>query len=142
VNRIDDLIIKGKLKKTTFSDDMVKKEFELCKCDLEDARISFMEQRYKWSTIQGYYSIFHAIRALIFRAGYREESHTALKIAFDELYIKSKKLDKIIYETLERGMMLRENADYKGSFSEQGANFLIKNVELSIKKIEEFLSTV
>ena len=43
--------------------------------------MSCEKKNYKWAIIQAYYSIFHGTRALLFKAGYREESHFALKIA-------------------------------------------------------------
>ena len=94
---------------------------------------------YKWATIQAYYSIFHGTRALLFKAGYREESHIALKVALKELYIDNELLDKEIYKTLESGMDLREMADYKESFSQGAAGSLINRVEKSLEKIEEYL---
>lgn len=58
---------------------MIIKELEVGKKDLLAAISSFKLGNYKWATIQAYYSIFHGVRALIFKAGYREESHIALK---------------------------------------------------------------
>lgn len=74
-----------------------------------------------------------------FKAGYREESHFALKIALKELYIDNGLLDKEIYKTLESGMDLRELADYKESFSQVAAESLINRVENSMGKIEDHL---
>jgi len=139
MSRFEDFIKKGKLKKIQFSGDMVEKEFKIGKEDLEDAKFSFREGKYKWATIQSYYALYHMIRSLVFKAGYREESHVALKIAFEELYIKTGMVGKYIYNTFERGMILRENADYKGTFSQESAEALLKNVEKSVSDIEKII---
>lgn len=136
---IDDLLKKGKLKQGNFSDEMCTKEYSIAKNDLETAKASFEMESYKWATIQAYYAIFHAVRALIFKSGYREESHTALKLAFKELYIDTQTLNQNVYVTLERGMNLREMADYKENYSQSGAGNLIEMVVESLKEIEKEL---
>lgn len=78
---IEDLTSKGKLKSARLSDEMVKKEFEAGKKDFSSAQASFDSSNFKWATIQAYYAIFHAARALLYKNGYREESHVALKLA-------------------------------------------------------------
>ncbi len=92
---------------------MILKELNVGRNDFKTAEKSIMDKNYKGATIQAYYAIFHAVRALLFKAGYREESHFALKVAFRML--------KDVFNTLERGMNLREMADYKETFSENGA---------------------
>lgn len=136
---IDDLINKGKLKRGTYSDDMCKKEYNVGKKDLEAANISYEAENYKWATIQAYYAIFHGVRALLYRSGYREESHVALKLAFNELYINTGILTQNVYKALERGMNLREMADYKENYSQSGASNLIEMVVEGLKEIEKEL---
>ena len=46
---------------------LVLKEIEGAKSDLETARKSLQDGNFKWAIIQGYYSIFHAARALDLR---------------------------------------------------------------------------
>jgi len=136
MNKLDDLVRRGKLKKISISKDMYEKEFSIAGKDLDSAKNSYDFQNYKWATIQAYYAIFHAVRALVFKSGYREESHTALKTALKELYISSEVLPISIYNAFERGMDLREMADYKETYSQNGAESLIKSVDEAIKLIE------
>jgi uncharacterized protein (UPF0332 family) len=65
---------------------LVLKEIEAARSDLVDARESLERNKFKWATIQGYYSMFHSARALLFEKGYREKSHYALLIALRELF--------------------------------------------------------
>ncbi len=139
MSKISDLVKAGKLKKGIYSDEMCKKEYSVAKKDLEAAESSYETENYKWATIQAYYSIFHGVRSLVYKAGYREESHSALKLAFKELYIDNRILSQDVYNTLERGMGLREMADYKESYSQNGAGNLIEMVEKGLVEIEEEL---
>lgn len=138
---IDDLIQKGKLKKGTYSEEMCKKEYSVANKDLEAAKSSFETENYKWATIQAYYAIFHGIRALVYRSGYREESHVALKLVFKELYIETNILSVDVYTTLERGMNLREMADYKESYSQSSASNLIEMVVKGLAEIKKELES-
>jgi uncharacterized protein (UPF0332 family) len=54
--------------------------------DLQDAQDSVQNNKFKWATIQGYYSMFHTMRALLFSKDYREKSHYALLLAIRELF--------------------------------------------------------
>ncbi|MCD5414706.1 MAG: HEPN domain-containing protein [Clostridiales bacterium] len=136
---LDDLINRGKIKKVSISEEMYLKEFSVGMKDLNTAVETFEFGNYKWATIQAYYAIFHGVRAMLFKAGYREESHAALKKAFDEIYVKTDRIDAIVLETLRRGMNLREMADYKDKYSKSGAENLLKNVEISMKKLKDLL---
>jgi uncharacterized protein (UPF0332 family) len=136
---MENFINRGKLKKATISNEMVLKEFRIGEKDLKSAKETFEMKNYKWATIQAYYGIYHGIRALLFKSGYREESHIALRIAFKELYIDTKIFEVSVYKTLQRGMELRELADYKESFSENGADQLITNTDKALIKIQEYL---
>jgi len=51
---------------------LVKKELSIAKNDLSDAKAGYESERYKWSTIQAYYAMFHAARALIYSQGQRD----------------------------------------------------------------------
>jgi uncharacterized protein (UPF0332 family) len=140
MGKVDDFLKSGKLKKANFPAEMVGKELSIGKKDLAAAKDSFKLENYKWATIQSYYGIFHAVRALLFKAGYREESHTALKAALKELYIDTQLIATKVYQVFERGLDLRELADYKETFSKVGAESLINGVEEAILLIDEYLS--
>ena len=139
MNKVDELINKGKLKRAVISKEMYLKEFNISGKDLSAAKKSFEDENYKWATIQAYYAIFHAVRALIYKTGLREESHTALKTALKELYVNTGIIPLKVYTTFERGMDLREMADYKETYSKNGAENLITDVEKAIEEISLYI---
>lgn len=139
LSKVDELISKGKLKRAVISKEMYEKEFNISGKDLSAAKKSFDDENYKWATIQAYYAIFHAIRAMIYMAGIREESHAALKSAFKELYVDTGIASAKVYSTFERGMDLREMADYKETYSKSGAEALISDVKKAIEEISLYM---
>jgi uncharacterized protein (UPF0332 family) len=54
---------------------LILKEIEGAISDLEEAKDSLSRKKFKWAIIQGYYSMFHAARALVYSEGFREKSH-------------------------------------------------------------------
>jgi uncharacterized protein (UPF0332 family) len=73
--------------------------------------------------------MFHIARALIYAKKYREKSHYCLVVALEHLYVERGVLEKGFVENLMIGKEMRESADYRSSFSREGAENLIKAAE-------------
>lgn len=116
---------------------LVLKEIKGAKSDLETARKSLQDKNFKWATIQGYYSIFHAARALLYSKGFREKSHYALFVAIRELF--RDELDLSLIQGFEDAMNLRQTADYGLTFSEEGAIDVIETAEKFLLTTKEVL---
>ncbi|MBU7047818.1 MAG: HEPN domain-containing protein [Theionarchaea archaeon] len=101
-----------RLIKIQISDEMITKEIGSAEYDLHQAEESFLKGDFKWSSIQAYYSMFHAVRALILRKGYREKSHYCLLVALRELYVKTEEVDSEFADNFEVSMNFRKEADY------------------------------
>ena len=120
---------KGRLKKFPQAAGLAPAELEQAAADLMAARQSLAQGSYKWASIQAYYAMFHAARALVYKAGLRERSHHCLQYALRELYVKTKQLDVRLVESLQLAKVLRENADYYGRFSSDSAGQLVNDAE-------------
>jgi uncharacterized protein (UPF0332 family) len=116
---------------------LVAKEVAAANADLKDAKESLSLKKFKWATIQGYYSIFHSARALLFKKGYREKSHHALLVAIRELYIIE--IERSLILEFEHSMYLRQEADYGQKFSENGAQDVIGTAEKMFERTKAVL---
>jgi uncharacterized protein (UPF0332 family) len=116
---------------------LVLKEIAAAKSDLKDAKESIERKKFKWATIQSYYSMFHSARALLFEKGYREKSHYALLVAIREFYPDD--IEHSLVREFEHGMYLRQEADYGLKFSENGAMDVIETAERFLKKAAAIL---
>ena len=123
---VDDYLKSNRLKRASMAAEMICKELRVGMEDMAEAEHGLERGAYKWATIQAYYAVFHAMRALLYLAGFREESHLALKGAIRELYFDQGKISEEAFRALERGMELREMADYKATFSEETARWLVE----------------
>jgi uncharacterized protein (UPF0332 family) len=120
--------------------DLVRKELSIAQSDLTEARAGLENQKYKWSTIQGYYAMFHAARALIYSRGYREKSHYCLAIAMRALFVDEGLMEAQSVRDFLNAMNLREAADYEAEFSESGARAVISAAERFIEKAAAVLN--
>ncbi len=99
-----------------------------------DAKTGYEIGRYKWATIQAYYAMFHAAKALLYSVEYREKSHHCLAVALSALFVKSQRLDAKSIRDFLNAMNLRDEADYKSTFSKEGAAAVIASAERFIEK--------
>jgi len=83
---------RGKIRVFSRGKALVDKEIRTARSDLEEAQESFRRVKYKWSTVQSYYSMFHSARALVYDKNYRERSHYCLIVALKALYVQTKQL--------------------------------------------------
>lgn len=138
-SRFQRLVAERRLVKARISADMVRREVEAAESDLRDAHDSLEQGGFKWATIQGYYSMFHGARALLYRRGYREKSHAALLAAIRELY--SGELERSMVDGFEEAMNLRQEADYGLKFSEAGAAETVEGAERFLGRVKELLES-
>lgn len=134
MNDFEKCLKERRILKIDASNEMIKKEIEGAKYDLSSAEESLNDEDYKWASVQAYYSMFHAAKALVLKKGYREKSHYCLLIALRELYVKSKELNAEFAENFEIGMDIRHEADYALTFDEESAKIAIGNAGKFLKK--------
>lgn len=125
---------KGKIVSFPKGKELVEKELAVARSDLLDAKAGYENQRYKWSTIQAYYVMFHAARSLIYSRGYREKSHYCLAVALRALFVEENQLEAKFVRDLLNAMNLREAADYEAEFSVDGAKAVITSAERFIER--------
>lgn len=116
----------------------VKREIDEAKNDLESAKISLIETNYKWAIIQGYYSLFHAFKSLLYSAGYEEKSHECVIIAVEELFTDTGKLHLSIISNIRNAKSAREAADYGCTYGVNAAQGIIRDAENAYRIISEY----
>jgi uncharacterized protein (UPF0332 family) len=135
--KLRQLVQERKLIKARITREMISKEIEAARSDLGDARASLDQGKLKWATIQGYYSMFHSARSLLYSKSYREKSHYALSVAIEELFSNDLEADMI--NAFRDAMDLRQEADYGLKFSQDGATETIENADLFLEKAKKIL---
>jgi uncharacterized protein (UPF0332 family) len=119
---------------------LVKKELSAAKDDLDEAKDRLKNGKHKYATINSYYSIFHAARALLYSKGYRERSHHCLSVALEVLFAQTRKMNIRYVRIFKNSMYLRENADYSSSFSKENAHLSVCNAQEFFEMAETLLT--
>jgi len=116
---------------------LINKELRSAQQDLDDADFGLSHGKHKWSTIQGYYSMYHTAKALLFSQDYREKSHYCLYVALKALFVEPGILDIKFADAFYHAMILRENADYRSKFSKSGAALILKRAREFLSRAKE-----
>lgn len=135
----DDCLKRGKIKPFSRGQALAPKEIETAESDLERAKKTFRDGDYKWATIQIYYSMFHAARALLCAKNLREHSHYCLIAAIKTLYVETKQLPVDLLEGLQEAKNLREEADYYNRWSKLGCEKLLNSAQSLLEKSKSLL---
>lgn len=128
-----------KISKFPGGEKLIKTEIKAAGADIKEAKNRFGVGKFKYATVNGYYSLFHSARVLLYQAGYREKSHFCLRMAIAEFYVKEKLLDPEFLEYFDEAMGLRQAADYESVFSKDGARRAIKGAEKFLSAAKEIL---
>lgn len=119
---------------------LVKKELKAAHDDLIEADTSYQRGGYKWSTIQIYYAMFHAARALLYSRDHREKSHYCLAVSLRHLFVSQGLLDESLVDALDDARVLREDADYRTEFSESSARHGLDKAGQFLKQADLLLA--
>lgn len=118
---------------------LVAKELQVAQDDLGEAEAGYQRAGYKWSTIQSYYAMFHASRALVYSQGYREKSHYCLSVAMRHLFVAQGVVPEKMVDDLDDARVLREDADYRAEFSQAGAHHALEAARRLVSRVGELL---
>jgi uncharacterized protein (UPF0332 family) len=119
---------------------LMTKELKVALDDLAEAEGGYQRGGYKWSTVQSYYAMFHATRALLYSLEYREKSHYCLSIAMRHLFASQGVLDERLIDDMDDARALREDADYRAEFSAAGARHNLNAARNLIARVNELLA--
>jgi len=122
---IESCLQEGFLQRIKVEQDLIEKELEEAKYDLEKAKHAIEEDDFKWSIVKSYYSMFHAARAVLFSLGLKERRHFAVRVVLENLNMEGKLESKFISD-FSAALGAREDADYRYTYSQETAAYLLK----------------
>jgi len=119
---------------------LIKTEITEAENDLLSAFHSFDRADFKWAVIQGYYSQFHSLRALVFSKGYREKSHICLFHAVEALLADEGIIEREILDDFSYAMTGRLGPPEGCIYTEESASFVISCAKKLIPVTKEYIS--
>ncbi len=122
--------------------DLSKYRFETARSNLNAAKLMLDSHDYKSSINRSYYSIFHALRAVLALDCFDSSKHSGVIACFNERYVKPGVFCKEISKIIRRARLMRENADYQDFFvvSQEEAADQIEAAQKIISAVEPHLN--
>ena len=118
-----------------------KYRLERAKQDLSDAEFSYKNNRFLNANNRAYYSIFHAIRAVLALEPIDFKRHKDVLAYFNQYYIKTEIFPKKISRKISQAKAIREDSDYDDEYepkAEETQNQIETAREL-IELVEKYL---
>jgi len=114
---------------------------EKSKKDLEVAITNYENNFYTQSLNRSYYSIFHAVRALLAFDKFDSKKHKGIIAYFQLHYVKSNKFNPTFSKILINAEKIRVDSDYNDFYvaSKDETLLQIENAKLLITEVEKFI---
>jgi uncharacterized protein (UPF0332 family) len=132
---VESCLREGFLQRIKVERDLVEKELEEARYDLDRAGHAVEEGDFKWAIVKSYYSMFHAARAVLFSIGLKERRHFAVKVVLEDLN-KEGKLESKFISDFSAALAAREDADYRYTYSQETADYLLKAARNFLARME------
>lgn len=122
--------------------DYAKYRIERSKDDLEAAHLLFDAGNYRVANNRAYYSIFHAMRAVLVFDDYDSSKHSGIIAEFRRKYIKEGVFPVEISKMIGEAFMIRNASDYDDMFlaSKADTETQIANAEYIYKLLYNYIS--
>jgi uncharacterized protein (UPF0332 family) len=114
---------------------------EKSKKDLEVAIANYNNNFFSQSLNRSYYSIFHAVRALLTFDKFDSKKHSGIISFFQLNYVKNHKFDSSFSKILINAEKVRVESDYNDFYvaSKEDTLNQIANAKLFIEEIEKYI---
>jgi len=122
--------------------DLAMYRIEKSKNDFEASQIMLVNKLYSQSLNRSYYSIFHAVRAILAFEQFDSKKHSGIIAYFNRNFIATNKFDKQFAKILMGAEKIRNKSDYNDFYiaSREDAESQIQSAEKFINEMEEYIN--
>lgn len=112
--------------------------------DLDTADLMFKNNKLSQSINRSYYSMFHAVRALLALAILDSKKHSGVISFFNTHYIKPGKIEPEYSKMLSNAFDIRNDSDYDDFYiaPREDALIQLENAKKFLKRIREYIEIV
>jgi uncharacterized protein (UPF0332 family) len=124
--------------------DLSAYRLDKAKDDLETADLNLKNNKFSQSINRSYYSIFHAIRALLALDKFDSRKHTGIISYFNQHYIKTGKIEPEYSRIVADAFDIRNESDYNDFFiaAREDAQMQLENAKKLLERIEEYIESI
>lgn len=124
--------------------DLSRYRMEKAKTDLSTSKLNLENKKFSQSINRSYYSMFHAVRALLALEKYDSRKHSGIISQFNLRYIKPKLIEPEYFKMLTAAFQIRNDCDYDDFYiaSFEDAKIQFENANKFINRIETFVDSI
>ena len=121
--------------------ELSKHRLETAFSDFETAKALYEMKQFRVSINRSYYSIFHALRAVVILDSFDSSKHSGIIAYFNQHYVKEGYFDKGFSKLISSVFNMREKADYEDFFIAyaEDAEAQIEKADVILKAVKIFL---
>jgi len=146
---------KPNLVKVAVSPQRMRRHIDRARGNLRAMKIMFENDLFDWTVVCGYYAMYHAVLAALFKIGIRAMAHYCAIAAFKKFYVergkvkpeyvdyiqKAKQLEQKYADTLDKAQENRVIEQYGVEIiTNDDAEWIIEDAREFVLKIEEILA--
>lgn len=144
------------LQKVPVSSERAKQHIDKAHNNLRAMKLMFDNDLFDWTIICGYYAMYHAVLAALYKIGIRATAHYCALAAFKEFYVKrgkvkpefityikrAKQLERKYSESLDKAQENRVVEQYGVEIvTNDDAEWIVEDAKDFVLKIEEVLAS-
>lgn len=124
--------------------DLSAYRLEKARDEMETAALMLANNKISQSINRSYYSMFHAVRALLALDQFDSKKHTGIISYFNQYYIKTKKIEPEFASMLTAAFKIRNESDYNDFYiaSRDDAYLQLENAKKFLIKIDEYIKAL
>ena len=124
--------------------DLSHYRMEKAKADLTISKLNLENRGFSQSINRSYYSMFHAVRALLALEKYDSKKHSGIISHFNQYYIKPKYIEPEYFKILTKAFQIRKDCDYDDFYiaTSEDAKVQYDNAVKFVKRIEEYIKSI
>lgn len=146
---------KANLRKISPDNNLAKQHIDKAHANLRAMKLMYDSEHFDWAIICGYYAMYHAVLASLYKVGVRAFAHYCAIAAFREFYVdrgkvsreymdyikRAKQLERKYAETLEKAQETRVIEQYGVEvITNEEAEWIIEDSKDFVLKVEELLA--
>lgn len=125
------------------SKELVIHRIEQSKRDLEDAKLLYNNNSYLSANNRAYYSIYHAIRAVLALEPIDFKKHKDVLAYFNKNYVNTEIFPRTIGKRITQANRIREDSDYDDEYvaNQEATEAQIKTAEELIELVNKYIES-
>lgn len=123
--------------------ELVMHRLEQAKTELEDAKLLYNNNSYLSANNRAYYSIFHAIRAVLALEPIDFKRHKDVMAYFNKNYVNTEIFPRTIGKRIVQANRIREDSDYDDEYvaSSEATETQIQTAQELIRLVEKYIES-